>query len=271
MPLGPPIIEWIIAKIYRKRIIYDFDDAIWLTDQARESAVKTGAKWRSKVRLICQWAHKISCGNEYLCRYAAAYNHHIVYNPTIVDTENFHNRDLYQLKKDREIITIGWTGSHSTLKYLRLVEDVLKRIATEHSNVRILIIADQKPESNILSGFQFLKWNPATEIEDLLKIDIGIMPMPDSPWGKGKCGFKAIQYMALAIPPVVSPVGVNTRIVDHGINGYLADDQDAWYCCIDQLLKDASLRSTMGKRGRIKITDQYSVNSNLSTFLSLFE
>ena len=89
-PLGPPIFEWILAKILRKKIIYDFDDAIWLTDRQQESALFRMAKWRSKVGSICKWAYKVSCGNEYLCNYAALYNKNVVYNPTTIDTENLH-------------------------------------------------------------------------------------------------------------------------------------------------------------------------------------
>src|SRR5688500_1091441 len=111
-PLGPPIFEWILAKVLKKNIIYDFDDAIWLTDRHDESLVFRLLKWRSKVDLICRWSHKVSCGNEYLCRFAANFNNNVVYNPTTIDTENLHNPSFFKQPSGHlDKITIGWTGS----------------------------------------------------------------------------------------------------------------------------------------------------------------
>src|SRR3989337_2964037 len=116
-PLGPPIFEWILAKLLRKKLIYDFDDAIWLTDRENESFMLKVGKWRSKVSLICKWSYKVSCGNEYLCNYAAKFNKNVVYNPTTVDTENLHNPSLFkEIYSEQKRVRIGWTGSHSTLK-----------------------------------------------------------------------------------------------------------------------------------------------------------
>ena len=137
-PLGPPIFEWILAKVLKKKIIYDFDDAIWLTDRQQESVLLRIAKWRSKVGSICKWAYKVSCGNEYLCNYAALFNKNVVYNPTTIDTENLHHPSqiLYPIKHpDR--IRIGWTGSHSTLKYLDEIQPVLHKILNEYPRRRI--------------------------------------------------------------------------------------------------------------------------------------
>src|SRR5688572_12154388 len=119
-PIGPPIFEWILAKVFRRKIIYDFDDAIWLTDRPKESWILRAAKWRSKVASICTWSHKVSCGNAYLCEYAAQFNKHVIYNPQTIDTENLHAPGLYTSAEPAPgKIRIGWTGSHSTLKYLR--------------------------------------------------------------------------------------------------------------------------------------------------------
>src|SRR6267154_3452012 len=124
-PIGPPVFEWIISKIFRKKIIYDFDDAIWMTDRQNESMVLKTLKWRSKVKSICRWSYKISCGNQFLCSYAKQFNGKVYYNPTTIDPENVHNPSLQEIKKDHKVI-IGWTGSHSTLKYLKDLESVLQ-------------------------------------------------------------------------------------------------------------------------------------------------
>lgn len=271
MPVGPPVIEWVIAKLFRMKIIYDFDDAIWLTDQQDETFVRRKAKWRSKVGHVCKWAYKVSVGNNYLCNYARKFNSHVVYNPSIVDTINHHNPRLLSRKNDPRTLTIGWTGSHSTIKYLTEIADILKQIEATHQHVRIVIIADRRPETFPLSSFGFIEWNLDTEIQDLSEIDIGLMPLPNDEWAQGKCGFKLIQYMALAIPAVASPVGVNTKLIDHGEDGFLADTPNEWYQYLNQLIVNAPQRKMLGERGRIKIMNQYSVSANAPTFLSLFE
>lgn len=267
-PAGPPLIEWFIAKVLRKKIIYDFDDAIWLTDKAHESGIEKFIRWRSKVKLISQWSYRMSCGNEYLCAYARQFNSHVVYNPTTLDTEQLHNPDLTDIRKTQSVV-IGWTGSHSTLKYLKSIEPVLQAIEEKYPQVEILIIANQKPDLKLRS-LKFLLWRKETEAKDLAQFDIGIMPMPDDEWTKGKCGFKALQYMAMKIPAVVSPVGVNATIVDHGMNGFHASTPQEWHQHLEDLINHESLRRQMGESGRKKVIAQYSVSSNTSTFLSLF-
>ena len=270
-PIGPPVFEWILAKIFRKKIIYDFDDAIWLTDRHHESQLLRIVKWRSKVGLICKWSYKVSCGNEYLCSYAAAFNKNVVYNPTTIDTETLHNPYLFKSPNSQKSkIRIGWTGSHSTLKYLTEVEHVIKKILALYPEVEFIIIADHRPTFS-LPSITFLPWNPDTEIADLMSFDIGIMPLPDDMWAKGKCGFKALQYMALELPAVASPVGVNSKIIDHGINGFLCGTDQDWEDSLRKLIEDANLRKSMGINGRRKIIENYSIRSNSSTFLSLFE
>lgn len=272
-PVGPPVFEWILAKLLRRKIIYDFDDAIWTTDKREESFLLKAIKWRSKVPSMCKWAYKVSCGNDYLCAYASRYNSHVVLNPTTIDTETLHNPFSYNnLNQDSGAkIHIGWTGSHSTLKYLEHIAPILKRVTQDFPAIEFVIIADKEPILNGISNLKFVKWNQESEIADLLQFDIGIMPLPDDQWSKGKCGFKALQYMALEIPAVVSQVGVNTNIVDHGVNGFLCSTPEEWHEALSKLIGDPGLRKRMGVNGRKKVTENYSVLSNTSNFLSLFE
>ena len=270
-PIGPPVFEWIIAKILRKKIIYDFDDAIWLTDRATESKWLSLLKWRSKVSSICKWSYKISCGNQYLCAFAKNYNAWVILNPTTIDTEIVHNPALYEkVASGKERVVIGWTGSHSTLKYLESAVTILQQIELRFPNVQIAIIADRKPELN-LKTLHFIPWRSQSEIEDLMTFDIGIMPLPDDLWAKGKCGFKALQYMALNIPALASPVGVNTSIIDDGRSGLLCTSNTEWEAALSRLIIDKKLRQEIGESGRQKVIDRYSVLSNSSNFLALFE
>ncbi|SKC77194.1 glycosyltransferase [Ohtaekwangia koreensis] len=269
MPVGPPIFEWIIYKIFRKKIIYDFDDAIWLPNTSHENRVASFIKWHSKTEAICRWSYKVSCGNNYLVDFAKQFNPQPVLNPTTIDTEQHHNPIRYP-KLFNEKITVGWTGSHSTLKYLGSIIPVLKQLEKKYNeNFQFLVIANKKPDLD-LNDFVFIPWKENSEIEDLSQIDIGIMPLTDDIWAKGKCGFKALQYMALEIPAVASPVGVNTQIIDSGVNGFLCTSQQDWFDAIDKLIQNKALRESIGIQGRKKVIEHYSVLSNSSNFVSLF-
>lgn len=268
-PIGPPWFEWMVAKGLRKKLIYDFDDAIWLPNTSENNKIVAGIKWPQKVAAICRWAYKVSAGNDYLCNYARQFNLNVVLNPTTIDTENLHNPEIYAvLKVKSNKPVIGWTGTHSTLKYLEPLVPVLQKLEKQY-NFELCIIANQKPEWNIKS-LNFVLWNKQTEIPDLMRFDIGLMPLTDDKWARGKCGFKALQYMALEVPALVSPIGVNTTIVDHGKTGFICYDLEDWVSSISVLLQDADLRQEMGRKARVKIVESYSVKSNINNFIKLF-
>lgn len=268
MPIGPPIIEWVVSKVLKKRIIYDFDDAIWLTDRKNESFFLTGVRWRSKVRKICEWSHKVSCGNEYLRQFALKYNSNAFLNPTTIDTQHLHNPEKYQ-KIPSEKVIIGWTGSHSTLKYLNELEPLLQTLERRYPHLEYWVIADQPPALN-LKNLKFKKWTLESEIVNLSQFDIGIMPLPDDDWAKGKCGFKALQYMALNIPTIVSPIGVNKEIIQDRKNGFSCKGLKEWESRLIELIENFTLRNSIGREARKTVVEQYSVSSNTKNFLSLF-
>lgn len=265
-PLGPPVFEWWLKKIKKKKIIYDFDDAIWIPNTSAANKIARWVKAFWKVPFICKWSYEISAGNDYLCQYAAQHTKgSIVKVPTVVDTERRYNV-LKQHHSGKPVV--GWTGSHSTLKYLDDVVPVLQQLQEKH-DFTFLVIADKKPELP-LKDWQYISWNPATEIDDLLKIDIGLMPLTPDPWSEGKCGFKLIQYLSLGIPALASPVGVNTIIVEEGRNGYLCSTPEHWAAGIGQLLSDTSKRAAMGAVGRQKMIGEYSILSIKKAFTGLF-
>jgi glycosyltransferase involved in cell wall biosynthesis len=270
LPIGPPIIEWLIAKVFKKKIIYDFDDAIWLPNTSQENKLVAFAKWHGKVAHICKWSYKVSCGNSFLANYALQFNQKVIVNPTTVDTANLHNPSRYTVLEKSPPVVIGWTGTQSTLAYLDSIAPILQKLEAKFTGqVRLLIIANKAPQLN-LKFVDFIPWSKQTEVEDLLKMDIGIMPLNDDIWAKGKCGFKALQYMALEIPAVVSPVGVNTKIIDNGTNGYWCATEIEWLNCLEKLISDTVLRKQIGVAGRKKIVSHYSILSNSSNFLGLF-
>lgn len=265
-PLGPPFIEWILASILRKKIIYDFDDAIFIPNTSKENKIAAGMKCFWKVRHIIRMAHTITPGNAYLASYARNYNPNIVLIPTCVDVIHQHNKIKTHLPTDTPVI--GWTGSHSTLFYLYKILPILQELQ-KTIHFRLLVIADKKPDIQ-LKDWHHILWNAATEQEDLLRMDIGIMPLKADAWSEGKCGFKLIQYLSCGIPAVADPIGVNKDIIVHGVNGFLCDDKEAWKASLIQLLQDAALRKQMGTAGREKIVQEYSIQSQREKFLRLF-
>jgi glycosyltransferase involved in cell wall biosynthesis len=268
-PLGPPVFEWLLTKVLRKRVIYDFDDAIWLANTSEANRIAAGLKFHQKVASICRWAYKNSCGNSYLATYARQYNPQAIVNPTTIDTVHLHNQVRDQLGSGP--LVIGWTGTHSTLKYLHPIVPVLAQLEAEGLEFEFRVISNQPPEfDQPLRSLRFVPWQKATEIPDLLTFHVGLMPLEDDPWAKGKCAFKALQYMALGIPALVSPVGMNTEVVQDDYNGYICRTPADWHQRLRQLLLDAAHRQSLGKAARATIEQHYSVLANTANFLNLF-
>lgn len=265
-PLGPQIIEFILAKVYGKKIIYDFDDAIWLPNYAANNAKFAFIKSYGHVNKLCKYAFKLSVGNDFLADYGSKFNDRVVVNPTTIDTENHHNRIKNQ---DSDQFVIGWTGTHSTLRYLTKMLPLFQKLEKEFE-FKLVIISDKDPGFD-LESLEFVKWKKETEIEDLLRFNIGLMPLSMDKWASGKCGFKALQYMSLGVPAIVSPVGVNTKIVDNGINGYICDSLGEWEHTLRSVLSNREKVKEVAINSRKKIIDNYSVLSNKDNFIQLFQ
>lgn len=264
-PLGPPIFE-LIAKALGGRIIFDFDDAIWIPNYSENNRFFGFLKRFRNTQTVCKLAYKVSCGNDYLCRYAKQFNQQVVLNPTTIDTENYHNQINFHRAPT---MTVGWTGTHSTIRYLNDLLPVLERLEKSYS-FTFRVISDRKPDFH-LDTLEYFQWKEESEIEDLVEIDIGLMPLSADLWSEGKCGFKALQYMALGIPALVSPIGVNTKIVDHGVNGFICQSHEEWYQTLSLLLADRNMVQEMGTKTRLKIEQNFSIQSNAKNFLSLFQ
>ncbi len=264
--IGPPIFEWMISKVLHKKIIYDFDDAIWLPNYSSHNKLFHRLKYYRKVHSIFKMSHKISAGNRYLASFAAKANKQVIVNPTTIDTENYHNCIKNQ---STQKIIIGWTGTLTTIRYLYPLLPIIQKLEHKY-DFEFHVIANENPLFD-LKSFRFIPWKKETEIDDLLQFNIGLMPLEDDKWAKGKCGFKALQYMSLGIPAIVSPVGVNTEIIDEGINGFICNSEAAWLSALEMLLESPEKRWEMGKAAREKIVNHYSVQSNTNNFLGLFE
>ncbi len=266
--VGPAYFEWLYSKIFRKKIIFDFDDAIWLRDVSEANNKLSWLKRAQKTQRIFNYASFIVGGNKYLVEQANRYNKNVFVIPTTIDC-------AYHLKVDKNSddhrkIIIGWTGSVTTNRHFEMLLPVLKKIALKYAErVEFCTISNKKTEHSDLPVL-FKKWEKEIEIQDLSSFDIGIMPLPDDEWTKGKCGFKGLQYMALEIPTIMSPVGVNTEIINDGVNGFLASTEDEWMEKLSILIESKELREKIGKEGRKTIVEKYSVETNKQKYLDLF-
>ena len=264
-PFGPPLIEWFITKVFRKYTVYDFDDAIWVPNASESNRLTHLFKRFSNPASICKWASVISAGNDFLADYARKYNANVVVNPTTIDTDEYHNK-LAEHSAGKFII--GWTGSHSTVQYLDILLPVFHKLE-EHFDFELRVICDTPPKFSLRS-LRFIPWKKETEIDDLLGMHVGIMPLPDDIWTKGKCGFKALQYLSLGIPAIVSDVGVNPKIVDQDKNGCICRTTDEWYQALSRFMSDPKYLHSLRSHAREKVVNEFSVRSNQRNFLSLF-
>ncbi len=265
-PAGPPILEFILAKVLRKKYIFDFDDAIWLPNYSAANSKFQWVKAYWKVNYCMKWASKISAGNDYLAAYAKKYNSNVVVIPTTIDTEKMHNVLVNHAETP---VVIGWTGTHSTMHYLDILVPILKKLEEKYT-FKFRVISDQTPNFK-LNSLEFVPWNKETEIADLSKVHIGLMPLKEDAWSEGKCGFKGLQYMSLGIASIMSPVGVNKSIIEHNVNGLLVGNESEWEAYLIDLLQNPQKRIQLGLAGRKRVEDAYSVKSQIPEYVKLFQ
>jgi len=267
-PVGPPIIEWFLFAMGCK-VIYDFDDAIFVAQKSNANPFMPYIRCAWKVGYIAGRAHIVSVCNPYLVEWARERNDRVVLIPTTID-ENYHKPPMAAVERLGRPI-IGWTGSHSTAKYLELVRASLVELQKRY-DFEFRVICDHDPGFPEIMNYRFVKWRQETEVEDLSAFDIGLMPVPDGEWEKGKVGFKAIQYSGLGMVSVVSEAGSGREVVVDGETGYaVANDAASWTAALERLLSDPALRREMGRSARQYILKKYSVGANVKNYLKLFE
>ena len=250
------------------RIIYDFDDAIWLMDKNESQGIFNRLKNPQKTATICGLADLVVVGNRYLGNYATQYNKNVNIIPSSIDFKSY---DSSTLTKNSDKICIGWTGSFSTVKHFETAMPALTILKEKFGEkIYFKLIGDPTYQNSEL-GIVGVRWKSDTEAEDLSELDIGMMPLPDNDWTRGKCGMKGLQYMALEIPTVMSPVGVNKDIIQDGVNGFLASSSEQWVEKLSLLIESAELRKKLGMAGRATVEKEYSVEANKDKWLSVFK
>lgn len=263
--LGPPIFERLIAQ-QRMPFVFDFDDAIFVSYRSPSNGYLSYLKFASKTKTICRLASHVMVGNPYLAEYARQVNENVTVIPTTIDTQKYQVRPRTTVDGP---LTIGWTGSFSTVQHLDTLRGALKKLA-ETAQFRLRVIGTPAYELSPVD-VEAMPWRAATELEDLSKIDIGVMPLPDDNWSKGKCGLKALQFMALGIPTICSPVGVNTDIIQDNQNGFLAGTEAEWVDKLSRLLRSAELRRRLGDAGRATVEEKYSAATQAPRVYEIFK
>lgn len=256
--------ELFLVRQRSRRLVYDLDDAVMLNGEG-----KLEHRRQARFRAMTMAADLVICGNSYLAEEAREFTSHVEVVPTTVNAETYHPR---LRPKSTGPVTIGWTGSRSTNGYLN---SVLPAIQPFGERVRFKMLSDTSAgvDWNLLGNvpYEFVPWSPEVEIRETATFDIGLMPLPDTPWTRGKCGFKALQYMGLGIPAVCSPVGVNAEIITHNRNGLLARTQEEWSCCLRRLVEDAGLRERLGQAGRNRVEQHYALDVQAPRLIALLE
>jgi glycosyltransferase involved in cell wall biosynthesis len=248
-PYLGPAAEWLLTKRYKT--VVELDDAIYLT-----------YRHGRKIPALLRMSAGAIVGNRTLAEYAGAYTSNVRVIPTVVDTDRFYpiNRRHQPVASDSESpLIIVWIGLDYNVSLLDLLVPAFQRLQKDHC-VIVRMIAS-RPYSLPGINTEFRPWSFNTEVADLQNSDIGVMPLPDTEWTRGKCGLKLLQYMAVGIPCVASPVGVNREIISHGQNGFLAANEEEWYTRLTALCRDPAMRFEIGRAGRNTVESDYSLKA----------
>lgn len=260
--IGPAFFESLFA--HRAPYVFDFDDAIFLPQVSGANAAFGFLKSHRKIATICRLAAHVMAGNDYLAAFARQHNGQVTVIPTTVDTEKY--RPAAHLHTS--IPVIGWSGSPTTACYLREIRPALIELSrTRRFRLHVMGSRDFEPLPGVET--RVIPWSAATEVDELSKMDIGLMPLRDDEWARGKCGLKALLHMSLAQPVVCSPVGVNREIVRNGVNGFLASTGEDWVAHLRELLDSPELRFRLGAAGRSTVEERYSAISQVPRVASI--
>ena len=263
-----PYLPWFerLAAWTERPYVVDYDDATFHTyDSSRNAAVRRVLG--GKLEPLLRRAKAVVCGNAYLEGYASKHAAHTVVIPTVVDTDRY--QPLSASLKIETGVTLGWIGSPTTWANVRPLLPMIERVCREH-DVRFLAVgAGAAAKGDGFARLDLVNWTEAGEVADVQAMDIGIMPLLDQPFERGKCGYKLIQYMACGLPVIASPVGVNSEIVDDGEHGFLVTGEVAWGTALIKLIHDAALRRRMGIAGRDRAVERYSLESQAPQMVAL--
>lgn len=265
-PFGKPILESIYVTL-NPNMIYDIDDLVFLGNTSKVNKLVGLLKRPEKYMYLMQMAKHVIVCTPYLAQFTLERNSKVTDISSTIDTDSYRPVNTYS---NEHILTIGWSGSHSTLKYFFLLKDVLLELKKK-CDFKVLIFGVQEC---VIDGLnvEVVPFSSNLEVETIQRMDIGVYPLPlDEQWVLGKSGLKALQYMSLGIPTIATSIGANARIIEDGISGLLVTNQEEWLKALELLLTDANKRRSLGMNGSKKVLSEYSIHANKDTYLAIFK
>lgn len=235
-----------LERFTRRPRVLDVDDAIFLNRGGRFA------------RQLAERSDLVICGNDFLAERFAAWTGRVAVLPTAVDTERY----VPVARKPNEAVVLGWIGTSGNYRYLLQIESAIAEVLARHPEARLKIVSDRPPLFSVLPAerVEFVRWTPDHEVSLIQSFDIGLMPLADGDWERGKCSFKMLQYMACGLPVVVSPVGMNRQVLALGTVGLGAAEKDDWIRGLDSLITQPQTAKAIGAAGRQVILEHFSVN-----------
>jgi glycosyltransferase involved in cell wall biosynthesis len=255
-----PSVEFLVRLSKGPRVL-DVDDAVWME----------GFLAGNSARTLARNVDAVIAGNAYLADWYSQVCRKVYVLPTAIDCERFKPSAVKISEESRRFVVV-WTGSHSTLRFLEMIEGPLLRFLERHPQSALRVICDERPGFTSLGGdkLEFVQWKESIEAECLRDASVGIMPLEDDLWSRGKCSFKMLQYMACALPVVVSPIGMNGEILSRGECGFAAKSDDDWVELLDTLYSSSELRTRMGNTGRSMVEAEFSKEKVATRLAQIF-
>ena len=273
--LFPYFPAWFESLLHKRGIKYivDYDDAIFHKYDMSNNKIIHGLL-KNKIAKVMEYADHVIVCNAYLEAYAKKYNEHTFRLPTVVILDKYKNEMGTFQKKEKDFV-IGWVGSRTTSMYILEILPAIKKFIEKYENIRFDLVGFDRTllsdEDVIKYHLNIIDWTEEKEIENILNFDVGIMPLHDDPWSKGKCGFKLLQYMSCKKPVIASPVGMNCTLVQNDQNGFLVDTIDEWYNAFEILYLDENLRGKMAENNFLKIEIEYNNEKNCKKYVKLLQ
>lgn len=266
MLFGPPLIEWLAARVFGRPLLLDLDDATWIPYVSPVyGRLATLLKWPSKTNGLIDLARIVTCGSPNIAAYARARGAEAAIVPTVVDTNRFRPGGRHQ----NDVPTIGWIGTHGTYPFFERLIPIFERLGRERP-FRLMIVGSGRDDVRITAiDVDNRPWQLEREIEDFQSLDAGVYPIADDEWSAGKAGLKAVQYMATGVPFVMSPVGICATMGVPGRTHFAAITDDEWLDALRKLLTDAELRKQMSVAGRAFAVENYSVEAQADVLAEL--
>jgi glycosyltransferase involved in cell wall biosynthesis len=260
-------------RLFRRnnaKIILDFDDAVWLHSVSEVNKSLQWLKRPEKIKDIIALSDLVITGNSYLADYAKQYNRNVVVFPSTIDLD-FYKIPLKEQADSNNQVIIGWSGSHTTVEHFEIILPVLQILKKKFgSRIQFAVYGDPNYKNNELD-IQGTAWSYDSEVATISSFDIGIMPLPNDNWSKGKCAMKGLQYMGLGVPAVLASIGMNKDVIEDGVNGFLASNEDEWIDKLTLLIESKELRKQIGSAGRKTIEQRFSSQALSPVYLNIFQ